>query len=166
MNKLASFNFLINYKPSAQNHVAENLSKFAIYKDSCTSEYSELCDAGGIKSILDVTVNQQNNNESWISTVNMLSTSYNDIQAKLLYNWDDAAVCLFARDNIRKAQDQENWIRKMKDVKEFHKNLTAPDVAKESFQIKRLWRELHNIRYFTGNVMKTTKWYYQADGSH
>ena len=99
---------MINYKPSAQNHVAENLSKFAIYKDSCTSEYSELCDAGGIKSILDVTVNQQNNNESWISTVNMLSTSCNDIQAKLLYNWDDAAVCLFTRDNIRKAQDQEN----------------------------------------------------------
>ena len=64
MNKLASFNFLINYKPSAQNDVAENLSKFAIYKDSCTSKYSELCDAGGIKSILDVTVNQQNNNES------------------------------------------------------------------------------------------------------
>ena len=74
--------------------------------------------------------------------------NYCTIEMMLLY------VCLLettlGRLKIKK-------IRKMKDVKEFHKNLTAPDVAKESFQIKRLWRELHNIRYFTGNVMKTTK---------
>ena len=33
----------------------------------------------------------------------------------------------------------------MKDVKEFQKNITAADVAKESFQFKRLWRELPNL---------------------
>ena len=59
-------------------------------------------------SILDAAVNQQNNNESWIPTVNVLSTSYNDIQAEILYNVGDAVVCSFSRDNIRKAQDQED----------------------------------------------------------
>ena len=111
MNELASFNFSIHYKPGAQDDVADTLSRFPIHKDSCISEE--------IKSVLDVAVNQQNNNESWIPTVNVLSTSYNDIQAEILYKGGDAAVCSFTRDNIRKAQDQEDWIKKIKDVKEF-----------------------------------------------
>ena len=65
-------------------------------------------DAEEINSILDAAVNQQNNNESWIPTVNVLSTSYNDIQAEILYNVGDAVVCSFTRDNIGKAQDQED----------------------------------------------------------
>ena len=69
----------------------------------------------------------------------MLSTSYNDIQAEILYKGGDATICSFIRDNIRKAQDQEGWIKKIKDVKEFQKIMTASDVAKESFQFKRLW---------------------------
>ena len=51
MNKSASFSFSIHYKPSAQNHVANNLSRFPIQKDSCISEYNELCDAKEIMSI-------------------------------------------------------------------------------------------------------------------
>ena len=65
-------------------------------------------DAEESNSILDAAVNQQHNNESWIPTVNVLSTSYNDIQAEILYNVGDAVVCSFSRDNIRKAQDQED----------------------------------------------------------
>ena len=65
-------------------------------------------DAEESNSILDAAVNQQNNNESWIPTVNVLSTSYNDIQAEILYNVGDAVVCSFSRDNIRKDQDQED----------------------------------------------------------
>ena len=56
MNELASFNFFIHYKPGM----------FPTHKDGCISEYSELCDAGEIKSILDAAVYQKNNNESWI----------------------------------------------------------------------------------------------------
>ena len=51
MNELASFNFSIHYKPGVQNHVAGTLSRFLMHRDSCISEYSELCDAGEIKSI-------------------------------------------------------------------------------------------------------------------
>ena len=75
----------------------------------------------------------------------MLSTSYNDIQTEILYKGGDAAVYSFTKDNIRKAQDQEDWIKKIKDVKEFQKNMTAADVSKESYQFKRLWRELTNL---------------------
>ena len=52
----------------------------------------------------------------------------------MLFKGGDAAVCSFTRDNIRKAQDQEDWIKKIKDVKELQKNVTAAEVAKESFQ--------------------------------
>ena len=38
-----------------------------------------------------------------------------------------------------------DWIGKIKDVKEFQKNMTTADVSKESFQFKRLCRELHNL---------------------
>ena len=57
-------------------------------------------------------IHQQNNNESWIPTVNVLSTSCNDIQAEILYKGGDAAACSFTRDNIGKAQDQEDSIKK------------------------------------------------------
>ena len=58
MNDLTSFDFFIHYKLSAQNHVADTLSRFPIHKDNCISEYSELCNAEEIKSILDAAVNQ------------------------------------------------------------------------------------------------------------
>ena len=112
-----------------------------------------MCNAEEIKSILDAAVNQQCNNESWIPAVNMLSTNYNDIQAEILYKGGGAAVCLFTRDNIRKAQDQEDWIKRIKDVKEFQKNMTTVDVAKESFQFKRLWRELHNLELSSDKIL-------------
>ena len=57
MNELASFSFSVHYKPGAQNHVADTLSSFPIHKDGCISEYSDLCDAEEIKSILDAAVN-------------------------------------------------------------------------------------------------------------
>ena len=82
VNKLASFNFFIHYKPGSQNHVANTLSRFPINKNNWIIEYSELYNAGEIKLILDAAVNQQENNESWIATVNVFSTSYNDIQSE------------------------------------------------------------------------------------
>ena len=85
MKELASFNFFIHYKLGSQNHVADTLIRFPIHKDSCINKYSELCDAGEIKLILDAAVDQQDNNESWIPTVNVLSTSYNDIQTEIMY---------------------------------------------------------------------------------
>ena len=44
----------------------------------------------------------------------MLSTSYNYIQAEILYKGGDAAVFSFTRDNIKKGQDPEDWIKKLK----------------------------------------------------
>ena len=103
--------------------------------------------------MLDTEFNQQNNNESWIPTVNVLSTSYNDIQAEILYKGGDAAVCSFTRDNIRKAQDQEDWIKIIQDVKQFQKNMTAADVAKESFQFKRLWCEFPHMKPSSDKIL-------------
>ena len=127
-----------------------------------------MCEVGEIKSILDAAVNQQNNNESWIPTVNVLSTSYNDVQAEILYKGGDATVCSFTRDNIRKAQDQEDWIKKIKDVKEFQNAMTAADIAKESFQFKRLWRELPNLELSSDKILhrkgdEANQMIYQAD---
>ena len=70
-----------------------------------------MCDAWENNLILDAAVNQQDNNESWIPTVNVLSTSYNDIQSEILYKGGDAVLCLFTRNDIRKAQVQEDWIK-------------------------------------------------------
>ena len=83
----------------------------------------------------------------------VLSTSYNNIQAEILYKGGDATVCSLTRDNIRKAQDQEDWIKKLKDVKEFQKNITTADVAKESFMFKRLWHELPNLELSSDKIL-------------
>lgn len=105
---------------------------------------------GAIKPVLDAVVNRQNNNEPWIPINNMLSASYNDMLAEIRYKGSNAAVCSFNRDNIRKAQDQKDWIRKNKYVKEFQKSMTATYAGKESYQFKRLWRELQNLE-LSGN---------------
>ena len=47
----------------------------------------------------------------------MLSKGYNDIRAEILHKGGDDVVCSFTRDNIKKTQDQEDWIKKIKDVK-------------------------------------------------
>ena len=39
------------------------------------------------------------------------------------------------------------------DVKEFQKNMTAVDVAKKSFQFKRLWRELPNRELSSDKIL-------------
>ena len=83
----------------------------------------------------------------------VLSTSYNNIQAEILYKGGDATVCSLTRDNIRKAQDQEDWIKKLKDGKEFQKNITTADVAKESFMFKRLWHELPNLELRSDKIL-------------
>ena len=141
--------------------MADTLSRFPINKYNCISEYSKLWDAGEIKSILDAAVNQQDNNETWIPTINVLNASYNDTQAEILYKGGDAAVCSFTRHNIRKAKAQEDGIKKIKDVKEFQKNMTAADVTKELRQFKRFWRELPNLELSSDKILhrkvKTTK---------
>ena len=42
---------------------------------------------------------------------------------------------------------------KIGDVKEFQKNMTAVDVAKKSFQFKRLWRELPNRELSSDKIL-------------
>ena len=44
----------------------------------------------------------------------MLSKGYNDIRAEILHEGGDDAVCSFTRDNIKKTQGQEDWIKKLK----------------------------------------------------
>ena len=91
---------------------------------------------------------------SWAPTFNVLSTSYSDIQVEILYKGGYAAVCSFTRGNVRKAQNQEDWIKKIKYVKEFQKNFTAADVAKESCQFKRLSRELPNLELSSEKILR------------
>ena len=69
-----------------------------------------------------------------------------------MYRGGYAAVCSFTRDNIRKAQEEEDWI-KLIDVKESQQNMTAVDVANKSFQFKRLWRELPNLELSSDKIL-------------
>ena len=54
---------------------------------------------------------------------------------------------------MEKTQDQEYCIKMMKDVKEIQKNMTAAEVAKESFQFKRRWRELPNLKLSSDKIL-------------
>ena len=42
---------------------------------------------------------------------------------------------------------------KIKDLKEFQKNMTTADVAKESFQFTRLWRKLPNLELSSYKIL-------------
>ena len=102
--------------------------------------------------ILDAAVNQQANNESHIPTANVLSTSYNDIQVEMFYKGGGAAVCSFTRDNIRKNQDQGDWIKKLKMWKSSRKLWLQ--ILQKIFQFKRLSCELPNLELSRDKILQ------------
>ena len=152
INELANFNFSIHYKPGEQNVVADALSRFPIEKEYCRDQYSKTCSSVEVKSIFDGAINQQHDNETWIAVVNVTSNSFDDIQTEILYG-EGNNKCSISKDDIAKAQEEENWIKTVKDTIRNKNSLDKETISSNSFQLKGLMREFKHLLVGTDNIL-------------
>ena len=115
INELAHFNFSIRYKPSMENVVADALSRFPIKKEHCRDQYSKKCSSAEVKSIFDGANNQQHDSKTLIAAVNVTSNSFDDIETDIFYG-EGNNKCSIGKDNIVNTQEEENWIKTVKDA--------------------------------------------------
>ena len=93
----------------------------------------------GVRSIFGA-INQQNDNETWIPAVNVTSNSFDDIQTEILHG-EGKNKCSISIDDIVKAQEDENWIKTVKDTIRNKNSLDKETISSTSFQLKGFMRE-------------------------
>ena len=144
INELTNFNFSTHYKLGVQNVVADALSRFPIKKEHCRNKYSKTCNRVEVKSIFSGTINQQHDNETWIAALNVASNSFDDIQTEILYG-EANNKCSVSKDDIVKAQEEENWIKTVKDTIRNKNSLNKETTYSNSFQLIGLMREFRHL---------------------
>ena len=152
INELANFKFSIYYKPRLQNVVADVLSRFPIEKEHCRDQYSKTCNIVEVKSIFDGAINQQHDSETWIAAVNVTSNSFDDIETEILYD-EGNNKCSISKDDMVKAQQEENWIKTVEDVIKSKNSLDKVSVSSNSFQLKGLMREFKHLQVGSDNIL-------------
>ena len=144
VNELASYNFAIHYKPGVQNIVADTLSRFPYEQLNCRQSFTQTCSTEEVKAILDGAVNQSLNNETWIPTVNLINTTFNDSEDQLVYKAGSSNIVI-SKEDILEAQDKEDWIKRVKDCKEKGQVISDKDKAKASSEERILLRDWNKL---------------------
>ena len=79
------------------------------------SEYKEVVYDQEIKAVFNGSVNQSENGESWIPVVNSVKCSIDGDDTQFLYDAGESPYIPNC-DEIVKAQDEERWIKVVKDM--------------------------------------------------
>ena len=91
----------------------------------------------GVKSIFDGAINKQHEGETWIAAVNVTSNSFDDIETEILYG-EGKNKCSINKDDIVKAQEDEDWIKTVRDAIKNKNSLDKKYISSNSFQLKGL----------------------------
>ena len=105
-----------------------------------------------VKSISDDAINQQHDSETWIAAVNVTSNSFDDIETEILYD-EGNNKCSISKDDMVKAQQEENWIKTVEDVIKRKNSLDKVSVSSNSFQLKGLMREFKHLQVGSDNIL-------------
>ena len=72
------------------------------------------------------------------------SNSFDDIETEILYG-EGNNKCSISKDDIVKVQEQENWIKTVKDAIKSKNSLVKESISSNSFQLKGLMREFKHL---------------------
>ena len=86
-----------------------------------------------------------------ITTVDVIS-SFDDIESEILYG-ERNSKCSISKDDIVKAQEEENWIKTVKDAIKSKNPLDKESISSNSFQLKRLIREFKHFLVGSDNIL-------------
>ena len=105
-----------------------------------------------VRSIFDGAINQQHDSETWIAAVNIASNSFDDIETEILYG-EGNNKCSISKDDMVKAQEEENWIKIVKDAIKSNNSLGKESISSNSFQLKGLMREFKHLLVSSDNIL-------------
>ena len=104
-----------------------------------------------VRSIFDGAINQQHDSETWIAAVNIASNSFDDIETEILYG-EGNNKCSISKDDMVKAQEEENWIKIVEDAIKSNNSLGKESISSNSFQLNGLMREFKHLLVSSDNI--------------
>ena len=104
-----------------------------------------------VKSIFDGAINQQYDGEIWVAAVNITSNSFDDIETEILYG-EGNNKCSISKDDMVKAQEEENWIKIVEDAIKSNNSLGKESISSNSFQLNGLMREFKHLLVSSDNI--------------
>ena len=138
VNMLAEFNFSIHYSPGKQNVIADTLSRPSpsTYVE-CMEACTELISPDQVKTILDAAESQHQQSDIWSVCLNTVMV---EEQQKILDSLTTPTKC-FNIDGLKKGQQSEHWIVRVKNIVKENAVLTPDEKKKEPPDVQRLLRE-------------------------
>ena len=143
VNDLSNFNFTIHYKPGIQNIVADALSRYPPTNKATLTTFSETCSVEEVKACFDGTINQSENNETWIALVNQINVK-DEVENQLLYEAGEKTRT-FTNEDILQAQDKENWIKRLKELKQKNTDIKELNRNREERNVKLMMRDMDKL---------------------
>ena len=139
VNELAEFNFSIHYSPGKQNVIADTLSQPSpsTYVEACIEACTELISSDQVKAILDAAESQHQQSDIWSVCLNTVMVGE---QQKILDSLTTPTKC-FKIDDLKKGQQSEHWIVRVKNIVKENAVLTPAEKKKRPPDFQRLLRE-------------------------
>ena len=106
----------------------------------------------GVKSIFDGAINKQHDGETWIAAVNVASNSFDDIETEILYGEGNNKRSI-SKDDIVKNQEEEDWIKTVRDAINNKNSLYKKYISSNSFQLKELMRQFKHLLVGSSNIL-------------
>ena len=138
VNELAEFNFSIHYSPGKQDVIADTLSRPPVntYVE-CMEACTKLTSSDQVKAILDSAESQHPQSDIWSVCLNTVMV---EEQQTILDSLTIATKC-FDIDDLKKGQQSEHWIVRVKNIVKENAFLTPAEKKKEPPDVQRLFRE-------------------------
>ena len=156
INELSDFNFTIHYKPGVQNIVADTLSRYPLSTKNDLQKYSIVCSTEEVQAVFNGAINQINNGESWLATINFINAIQKEQEHQLLYE-DGTHEKYISEDDIKKAQLAEDWIKRLIDIKSGKVQIDNKDKWKEDYKVKLMLREIENLEVMPDGTLYRIK---------
>ena len=145
VNELADFNINIHYKPGRNNTDADALSRFPEdikeYNKTYTNEvFSAVAD--GIKT-------QECCNEAWLCALNTNGNVLKEHEDQVLHQSTQTLKTV----NIKKHQDDDQAIKRVKEIILNNEQILAKDKVKEDPAVQSLLRERKKLKVNSNNIL-------------
>ena len=145
VNELADFNINIHYKPGRNNTDADALSRFP----EDIKEYNKTYTNEVFSAVTDGIKTHECCNEAWLCGLNTNSNVLKEHEDQVLHQSTQALKAV----NIKKHQDDNQAIKRVKAIILNNEQILAKDKVKEDPAVQRLLRQRKKLKVNSNNIL-------------